>query len=60
MSNIIEFQVFKTPPDGQPPPGCKKIACHMIYDVKFDGRCKARFVAGGYLTLDPGEDNIGE
>ena len=28
----------------------------MIYDVKFDGRRKARFVAGGHLTDDPGED----
>ena len=27
----------------------------MIYDVKFDGRRKARFVAGGHLTMDPGE-----
>jgi len=28
----------------------------VIYDVKFDGRRKARFVAGGHLTNDPGED----
>ena len=28
----------------------------MIYDVKFDGRRKARFVTGGNLTVDPGED----
>ena len=41
---------------GKPPSGYKKIPCHMIYDVKFDGRRKARFVAGGHLTMDPGED----
>ena len=29
----------------------------MIYDVKFDGRRKARFVEGGHLTMDPGEDS---
>jgi hypothetical protein len=29
----------------------------MIFDVKFDGRRKARFVAGGHLTDDPGEDS---
>ena len=28
----------------------------MVYNVKFDGRHKARFVAGGHLTSDPGED----
>ena len=56
MSKITEFQVFKTPQDGKPPPGYKKIPCHMIYDVKFDGRRKARFVAGGHMTVDPGED----
>ena len=28
----------------------------MICDVKFDGRQKTRFVAGGHLTSDPGED----
>ena len=53
MSKIMEFQVFKTPPDGKTPPGFKKIPCHMIYDVKFDGRRKARFVAGGHMTMDP-------
>ena len=56
MSKIMEFQVFKTPPDGKTPPGYKQIPCHMIYDVKFDGRRKARFVAGGHMTIDPGED----
>ena len=29
----------------------------MIFDVKFDGRRKARFVAGGHLTTDPGEES---
>ena len=28
----------------------------MIYDVKFDGKRKARSVAGGHLTDDPGAD----
>ena len=56
MSKIIEFDVFKTAPDGKAPDGFQKIPCHMIFDVKFDGRRKARFVAGGHLTLDPGED----
>ena len=36
--------------------GSKRSLCHMFFDVKFYGRRKARFVAGGHLTLDPGED----
>jgi Reverse transcriptase (RNA-dependent DNA polymerase) len=32
------------------PNGYKKIRCHMIYDVKHDGRHKARLVAGGHMT----------
>jgi hypothetical protein len=35
---------------GNPPDGYKKIRCHMIYDVKHDGRHKSRLVAGGHLT----------
>jgi Reverse transcriptase (RNA-dependent DNA polymerase) len=34
---------------GIPPNGYKKIRCHMIYDVKHDGRHKARLVAGGHM-----------
>ena len=37
-------------------PGHRKIPCHIIFDVKFDGRRKARLVAGGHRTVDPGED----
>ena len=28
----------------------------MVYVVNFDGRCKARFVSGGHMTMDPGGD----
>ena len=55
MNKMVEFQVFRNSPDGKPPPGNKKSPFHMIYDVKFDDRRKARFVAGGHLTVDPGE-----
>ena len=56
LTKITEFQVFKTTPDGKPPPGHQKIPCHIIFDVKFDERRKARLVAAGYRTVDPGED----
>ena len=31
--------------------------CHFVFDVKHDGRHKARYVAGGHLT-DPPLDSI--
>ena len=35
---------------GYPPKGSLKIRLHWVFDVKHDGRHKARCVAGGYLT----------
>lgn len=35
------------------PLGYKKIRVHIVYDVKHDGRHKARCVAGGHLTDAP-------
>ena len=35
------------------PPGYKEIKCHMNFEVKFDLRRKARYVAGGHLTDTP-------
>ena len=36
------------------PPTWKEITCHLVFDVKFDLRRKARYVAGGHLTNNPG------
>ena len=39
---------------GRPAPeGHKKIRVHFVFDVKHDGRHKARLVAGGHLTDVP-------
>jgi len=38
LTKIAEFQVFKTSPDGKPPPRHQRIPCHIIFEVKFDGR----------------------
>ena len=38
-----------------PPDGYKKIRAHLVFDVKHDGRHKARFVGGGHLTDVPTE-----
>ena len=36
-------------------PGFQEIKCHMIFDIKIDGRFtrKARYVAGGHMTKPP-------
>ena len=45
---------FKLLKDGEkPPPTFTKITCHLIFEVKFDLRRKARYVAGGHLTDPP-------
>ncbi|GAX11913.1 hypothetical protein FisN_UnNu034 [Fistulifera solaris] len=41
----------------RPPEGYKKIRVHFVYDVKHDGRHKARLVADGHLTDIP-LDNV--
>ena len=57
MNKIRDFKVFSEAKNGKPPPDYKRITCHVIFDAKHDGRRKARFVAGGHLTSDPGEDS---
>ena len=47
----IAFELL--PRDEKPPPGHKKITCHMNFEVKMDLRRKARYVAGGHLTDPP-------
>ena len=45
---------FKLLGDGERiPPTYQKITCHLIFEVKFDLRRKARYVAGGHLTSTP-------
>jgi Reverse transcriptase (RNA-dependent DNA polymerase) len=55
-NQIQEYDVFddhghntKVPP----PTGYKKIRIHLVFDVKHDGRHKARLVADGHLTDIP-------
>jgi Reverse transcriptase (RNA-dependent DNA polymerase) len=51
---LMDYKVFKDlGKNGIPPPDYKKIRCHMVYDVKHDGRHKGRLVAGGHLTPVP-------
>lgn len=41
---------------GDVPPGYTKIPYHFVFDVKFDGRRKARLVAGGNKVEPPKDD----
>jgi Reverse transcriptase (RNA-dependent DNA polymerase) len=51
---LMDYKVFNDlGKDGKPPTNYKKIRCHMVYDVKHDGRHKGRLVAGGHLTPIP-------
>ena len=54
VAQLIELNTFIDKGIGKASPeGYHKIMCHMIYDVKHDGRHKARFVAGGHSTPAP-------
>lgn len=45
---------FKLMDEGEKiPPTYQKITCHLVFEVKFDLRRKARYVAGGHLTTTP-------
>ena len=58
LDSMEAYQVFKdTGYQATPPPGYKVIRVHLIYDVKHDGRHKARLVADGHLTDIP-DDSV--
>jgi hypothetical protein len=58
MGQLLEYQTFiDRGKGGNVPTGYKRIRCHMIYDVKHNGRHKARLVAGGHLT-DPNAESV--
>ena len=57
MDKIMSFDTFKILEDGEPlEEDYKKIPLHMCFAVKWDGRHKARLIAGGNHT-SPGETN---
>ena len=54
LGSMAAYDVFKDLGlNAAPPPKYKKIRVHLIYDVKHDGRHKARLVADGHLTDVP-------
>jgi hypothetical protein len=58
MKQLGEYNTFiDKGKGGIPPDGYKKIWCHMVYDVKHDGRHQSRLMAGGHLT-DPKTESV--
>ena len=54
LAQIDEYETFDDRGETRTPPeGYKKIRVHMVYDIKHDGRHKARLVADGQLTEVP-------
>ena len=54
LKQLFDYDTFKDLGKGIPTPdGYKQIPCHMVYDVKWDGRHKSGFVAGGHRTDTP-------
>jgi hypothetical protein len=54
IEQLFEYDTFNDiGKDTDTPEGHTKIPVHFVYDVKHDGRHKARFVAGGHRTETP-------
>jgi hypothetical protein len=51
LTQLNEYNTFKDlGSQASAPHGFKKIRAHLVYDMKHDGRHKARMVADGHLT----------
>ena len=54
IGQLQDYETFQDKGKGAPiPKGYKQITVHLVFNVKHDGRHKARLVAGGHLTDDP-------
>ena len=56
MLIMEDFQVFREVTQEDNLKDCQFVPCHFVFDCKFDGRRKARFVAGGHKTEVQHED----
>jgi hypothetical protein len=55
LAKLAEYNVFIDGGTKAPPPGYAPLTCHFVFDVKHDGRHRARYVADGHLTNPPPE-----
>ena len=54
IQQLLDYECFDNRGKGAPiPRGYKRIPLHFVYDVKHDGRHKARCVCGGHRTDTP-------
>ena len=59
VKQILEYETFKPLEKHEPiPQGYKRIPYHLVFDVKFDGRLKARLVAGGHRSPDVPREEV--
>ena len=56
LKQINNYKTFRAPYKGEDLTEFDRIPYHFVFDVKFDGRRKARLVAGGNHTTPPKED----
>ena len=56
IGQINFYETFQLVEDGIKLLGYKRIPYHFVFDVKFDGRHKARLVARGHRTTSPSDD----
>ena len=58
QANFDKHDAFHYLPRGTPPPrGYQQMRCHFVFDVKSDGKFKARFCAGGDSVDATGVDS---
>jgi hypothetical protein len=58
QANFDKHDAFQYLPRGTPPPrGYQRMRCHFVFDVKSDGKFKARFCAGGDSVDATGVDS---
>jgi hypothetical protein len=57
LKQLTDYQIFIVLDSGEDILACyQKISYHMVFDVKYDLRHKARLVAGGNWTVNDKED----
>jgi hypothetical protein len=56
LKQINEYETFRLADKGEDLSDYQCIPYHIVFDVRFDLRCKARLVAGGNWTDPPRED----
>ena len=59
IMSINDFKTFRVLAEGEElPEGYTRIPYHIVFDVKFDGRHKARLVAGGHRTPSVSHEEV--